>query len=304
MYALIEYIIVKHRTYRDASASIISIWRFENTQIGSAPDATAKDETMSKYVLDLTKEFAGKRALVTGGSRGIGAAAAQRLIDGGATVVVTARSKHAETPPDAIFISGDTRTLAGAQKVAAEAIEKLGGLDILVNSAGAAQVILPASTAISDDEWVDSLNINFLAALRITYASLPELIKSKGSVVNVTAGGRTPFGGAMAHYGAAKAALNNWSEALAKELAPQGVRINIVTPGPIITPGGDEVRKTITSAMGITDEQFFATVPLEGRAGKAEDLAETIAFLASPRASYITGDNIFVSGGWGLLSGM
>jgi NAD(P)-dependent dehydrogenase (short-subunit alcohol dehydrogenase family) len=259
---------------------------------------------MSDYLLDLTKEFAGKKALVTGGSRGIGAATAQRLIDGGATVVVTARSKHEETPKDAIFISGDTRTIEGAQKVAKEAIEKLGGLDILVNSAGAARVILPSSAAIPDDEWVDSLNINFLAALRVTYASLEALVKSKGAIVNVTAGGRVAFGGPMAHYGAAKAALNNWSEALAKELAPRGVRVNIITPGPIVTPGGDEVRNTLTAAMGITDEQFFSTVPLEGRAGKAQDLAEAIVFLVSSRASYITGDNLFVSGGWGTLSAM
>ena len=109
----------------------------------------------SKFSLDLSKEFEGRRALVTGGSRGIGAATAQRLLDGGATVVVTARNTHAETPKGATFISGDTRTLAGAQKVAKDAIAKLGGLDILVNSAGAARVHLPASTAISDEEWVD-----------------------------------------------------------------------------------------------------------------------------------------------------
>ena len=259
---------------------------------------------MSKYLLDLTKEFAGKRALVTGGSRGIGAATAQRLLDGGATVVVTARNTHEETPKGAKFITGDTRTLAGAQKVAKEAIDALGGLDILVNSAGAARLHLPASTAISDDEWVDSLNINFLSALRVTYGVLDELVKTKGSVVNVTSGGRIAFGGPMAHYGAAKAALNNWSESLAKEVAPKGVRVNIVSPGPIITPGGDEVRTTIKAAMGITDEQFFSTVPLEGRAGTAQELAEAITFLVSPRASYITGDTLFVGGGWGTLAAM
>src|ERR1700755_1808604 len=101
-----------------------------------------KERNMSKYKLDLTKEFAGKRALITGGSRGIGAAVAQRLIDGGATVVVTARNRHAETPKDAIFVAGDTRTVEGAQTVVKEALAKLGGLDILVNSAGAARVIL------------------------------------------------------------------------------------------------------------------------------------------------------------------
>jgi NAD(P)-dependent dehydrogenase (short-subunit alcohol dehydrogenase family) len=258
---------------------------------------------MSAYQLDLSKEFAGKRALVTGGSRGIGAAVAQRLIDAGARVVVTARQPHAETPKDAIFIEGDTRTREGAEAVGKAALKALGGLDILVNSAGAARVHLPNSEAIPDDEWMDSLNMNFMATVRVTTSVLAALKEAEsGAIVNISAGGNAPFGGPLMHYGAAKAALNNYSQGLAKELAPIGVRVNIVTPGPIITPGGDEVRKTITSAMEITDEQFFATVPLKGRAGRPEELAEMVAFLVSPRAAYVTGHNHFVTGGWGELS--
>jgi NAD(P)-dependent dehydrogenase (short-subunit alcohol dehydrogenase family) len=254
-------------------------------------------------MLDLSKEFAGKRALVTGGSRGIGGATAQRLIDGGAKVAVSARNKHAETPKDAIFIEGDMRTKEGADAIGKAALKELAGLDILINAVGAARVHLPSSEAIPDEEWVDSLNINFLATLRVTTSVLHALKQSpSGAIVNVSSGGRLPYGGPLLHYGAAKAALNNYTEGLAKELAPLGIRVNIVTPGPIITPGGDDVRNTITAAMGITDDQFFSTVPLKGRAGRAEELAEVIVFLASQRASYVTGHNTFVSGGWGELA--
>jgi NAD(P)-dependent dehydrogenase (short-subunit alcohol dehydrogenase family) len=251
---------------------------------------------------DYANEFKGKRVLITGGSRGIGAATAQRLIDGGATVVVSARSRHEETPAGATLITGDLKSKEGAGEVAKQAISILGGLDILVHSAGAARVQLMSMDQIPEEEWLDSLEINFLAGLRITNAVLPALRESASSaIVYVSAGGLTPFGGPLSHYGAAKAALNNYAQNLAKELAPTGIRVNIVTPGPIITPGGDEVRNTITSAMGITDEQFFAGVPLQGRGGEAKELAEPIAFLVSDRASYITGHNHFVTGGWGEL---
>jgi NAD(P)-dependent dehydrogenase (short-subunit alcohol dehydrogenase family) len=173
--------------------------------------------------LDVSKEFAGKRALVTGGSRGIGGATAQRLINGGAKVVVTARNKHAETPKDAIFVEGDMRTKEGADAVGKLALKELGGLDILVNAVGAARVHLPTSEAIPDEEWVDSLNINFLATLRVTNSVLSVLKQSSsGAIINVSSGGRLPYGGPLLHYGAAKAALNNYTEGLAKELAPLG----------------------------------------------------------------------------------
>jgi hypothetical protein len=188
--------------------------------------------------LDLSKEFAGKRALITGGSRGIGAAAAQRLIDGGAKVVVTARNKHAETPKDAIFISGDIRTKEGADAIGKATLKELGGLDILVNSVGAARVHLPNAEAIPDDEWVDSLNINFLATLRVTNSVLQALKESKsGAIVNVSSGGRLSYGGPLLHYGAAKAALNTYTEGL--------VFLDRPAPGPRRqggrTRGGDRV---------------------------------------------------------------
>jgi NAD(P)-dependent dehydrogenase (short-subunit alcohol dehydrogenase family) len=253
-------------------------------------------------LLDLSKEFAGRRALVTGGARGIGAAAAQRLIDGGAKVVVASRSRHEQTPSNATFISGDVSTESGAKELAAATLQELGGLDILVNAAGAARVHMPNSEAVPDAEWVDSLNINFLSALRVSYAVLPALRQSKAaSIINVSSGSSLPYHGSLLHYGAAKAALNNFSQGLAKELAPEKIRVNVVTPGPVITPGGDAIREDIVKGFGIPMEAFFAQVPL-GRPGEVSDLAEMIAFLASDRASWITGHNHFVTGGWGDLA--
>ncbi len=252
---------------------------------------------------DYANEFKGKKVLVTGGSRGIGAATAQRLIDGGATVAVIARSRHEQTPAGASFIQGDITTLAGANAVAEEALKILEGLDILVNNAGAATPRLPGIEMIIDEDWIDSLMINFMSAVRITNPLLNALRQSgSGAIVNVTSGGVIPFHGFLAHYGASKAALSSYTKSLAKELAPAGVRVNLVTPGAIITPGGDAGREQLAAAFGITVEQLFKAIPLEGRPGTAEDMAEMIAFLVSDRAAYITGHNHFVSGGQGELA--
>lgn len=252
---------------------------------------------------DYANEFKGKKALVTGGSRGIGAATAQRLIEGGATVAVTSRSRHEQTPARSSFIQGDISTLVGANAVAEEALKMLGGLDILVNNAGAATPRLPGIEMITDEDWIDSLMINFMSAVRITNPLLNALRQSgSGAIVNVTSGGIVPFHGFLAHYGASKAALSSYTKSLAKELAPAGIRVNLVTPGAIITPGGDAGREQLAVAFGITVEQLFKAIPLEGRPGMAEDMAEMIAFLVSDRANYITGHNHFVSGGQGELS--
>src|SRR5271155_4747522 len=178
---------------------------------------------------DPSKEFIGRRALVTGGSRGIGAAIAQRLLDGGATVVATARSRHEQTPKGATFIAGDVRTVEGIKAIATEALRVLGGLDILVNNAGAARVHLQGGASIPDEEWQDSVNVNFLSAVRMTNAVLASLKESKaGVILNVSSGGASPLPAPLLHYGAAKAALNAYTLGLAQELGPSNIRVNIV----------------------------------------------------------------------------
>src|SRR3984893_7997954 len=127
---------------------------------------------MSQSVLDLSREFVGRRALVTGGSRRIGAAIAQRLIDGGASVVVVARNHHEQTPARATFIKGDILTPEGCKKIVEESIKALGGLDILVNNAAAAKLVLPNSEAITDADWQETIASHLLCAASIRHAAL------------------------------------------------------------------------------------------------------------------------------------
>jgi NAD(P)-dependent dehydrogenase (short-subunit alcohol dehydrogenase family) len=251
-------------------------------------------------LVDLSTEFAGRRALVTGGSRGMGAAIAQRLLVGGASVVVAARTRRDETPTNATFIAGDVGSDEGAKAIAQQALKVLGGLDILVNNAGSAKPFLPGSMSVPDDEWVAALNMNYLSAVRVTRALLPALRESNsGTIVNISSGSATPVAPPLLHYGAAKVALNSFSKGLARELAPSRIRVNIVTPGHILTPGGDEIRQTLSDAMKVPVAAMFAQIPL-GQPGDPKEVAEVVAFLASDRGRWITGQNYHVDGGMGI----
>ncbi|KKW92511.1 oxidoreductase [Sphingobium chungbukense] len=243
--------------------------------------------------LDLSDEFAGRRALVTGGTRGIGAAIAQRLLDAGARVVVVGRSPTDTTPTGATFVAGDLLTEAGTRNAAAQALEVLGGLDILINNAGGSKAFLGGSESIPDEEWQRDIALNLLAAVRMTNAVLPTLRASSApSIVNISSTAATiafPFD---VHYGAAKAALDYYSRTLAVELGESGIRVNVVTPGPISTPNSDELRKQFP----IKDDEWKNYVPL-GRIGGTEDIAEVVALLASERGKFLTGVNYRVDGG-------
>jgi NAD(P)-dependent dehydrogenase (short-subunit alcohol dehydrogenase family) len=232
--------------------------------------------------------------LVTGGSRGIGAAVAQRLIDGGATVVTASRSSTEDTPKDSTFIPADIRTAAGAAALVEEAVQTLGGLDILVNNAGASRVFLDGN--ISDEEWLDSLNINFLSAVRVTTAALPALqAAEQGAIVNISSTATGLAAPPMLHYQAAKGALDVYGRGMAMGLAPK-IRVNTISPGFVETPGGSAVADELAGAMGTTREAMSASFPM-GRAGDPRDLAEMVAFLVSDRSQWITGVNYRVDGG-------
>jgi NAD(P)-dependent dehydrogenase (short-subunit alcohol dehydrogenase family) len=178
--------------------------------------------------------------------------------------------------------------------IATKALAALGGLDILVNNAGGGRAFLGGSWTIPDKEWHDNFALNLFAAIRLTNAVLPALRASKAAaVVNISSAAATMPFGPFAHYGAAKAALEYYSRTLAMELAPSGIRVNVVSPGVISTPGSAEFAKT---TPGFSSDDWLRNIPL-GRIGATEDIAEVVALLVSDRGKFLTSVNYRVDGG-------
>ncbi len=201
-------------------------------------------------------------------------------------------------PPDALELDGEVvaRT-AQADVHVARATEILGGVDILVNNAGAARAWPKGTLTIEDEGWVDALSANYLLAVRLSAALLPGMIaRNSGVIVNISTVAALIPVPTLAHYGAAKAALNAYSKSLAAEVAPHGVRVNLVVPGNVTTPGADKIRGDFATAFGVEASALTANIPL-GRVGAPTDVAAMVGFLVSDRAAWITGTSFVVDGG-------
>ncbi|MFE2749678.1 SDR family oxidoreductase [Streptomyces scopuliridis] len=245
--------------------------------------------------------FDGLRVLVTGGSRGLGAATVRRFVAAGATVLTASRTRP-EEDSGATFLAADLSTQQGVAELGRRVVEQVGGVDVLVNNAGAASAPAPTLSR-SDESWQADLEMNLLSAVRLDRALVPGMAeRGSGVVVHVSSIASQLPQRTEASYAAAKAALNTYSRELATEVGEHGVRVVCVLPGFVVTDGATAHLKHMAEKQGITAEEVtqqivdHLNVPM-GRPGDPEDVAEMIAFLASGRAKWLTGAQFRVDGG-------
>jgi NAD(P)-dependent dehydrogenase (short-subunit alcohol dehydrogenase family) len=252
-----------------------------------------------------TFDLEGKRALVTGGTKGVGEAVVAAFREAGATVLTSARSRPENIAEPEHFVIADLSTAAGCVTLVKAVGDRLGGTDIIVHVVGGSSAPAGGFAVLDDDEWHKALDQNLLAAVRLDRALLPAMIdQGSGVIIHITSIQRQlPLPEATIAYAAAKAALSNYSKALSKEVSPKGVRVVRVSPGWVETEGAvglvteiarrnatdyESARKIVMSSLG--------GIPL-GRPAKPREVADLVAFLASPRAASITGSEYVIDGG-------
>ena len=232
----------------------------------------------------------GRKAIVTGGTRGLGRVIAARLAEAGARVAVCGRNEPEVLPEGVVFHGVDIRDAAQAEQFVGHVSKQFGGLDILVNNAGGSP---EGQFSDVSPRFLEAIvRLNLMAPMYLSQAALPHLVASGGgSIVNIASvSGMRPSPGTAA-YGAAKAGLLNLTQTLAQEWGPQGVRVNAIIAG---------LMETENSADTYGDEKararIAASLPLQ-RMGTGEDIADAILWLSSEAASWVSGARINVDGG-------
>lgn len=247
----------------------------------------------------------GRRALVTGGTQGVGAAVVQALLDAGARVMATARSVPSPAPHGVHFVAADLSTPEGARAVSQAVLQHWGGVDVLVNVLGGSSAPAGGFAALDDRHWSQELDLNLMSAVRLDRALLPAMLaQGAGVIVHVSSIQRLlPLPESTTAYAAAKAALSTYSKALSKEVTPQGVRVLRVSPGWVETEAAVALSQRLAAEAGTDYEggkrlimQALGGIPL-GRPARPQEVADLIAFLVSPRAGSISGSEHLIDGG-------
>ncbi|MCB2412328.1 SDR family oxidoreductase [Demequina sp. TTPB684] len=247
-----------------------------------------------------TGRLIGRKALVTGGDSGIGAATAIAFAREGADVALSFLPEEQEDAEHiasviredgrkAVLLPGDIRDAAWCQSLVDQAVEALGGLDILVNNAGR-QTYVNSIEELSDEEFDATMKTNIYAMHWITKAAMPHL-KPGAAIINTTSVQAYKPSPIIAHYAATKAAIKAWTKAMSQDLAPEGIRVNAVAPGPVWTP------LQVTQGQPPEKLEGFGQSTALGRAGQPVEMAPAFVFLASPEASFVVGEVVNVNGG-------
>jgi NAD(P)-dependent dehydrogenase (short-subunit alcohol dehydrogenase family) len=250
--------------------------------------------------------LSGQRALVTAGTKGVGASVVEVLREHGANVVTTARSIPHNARAGVRYVAANiTTTAEGCTLVAHNALDHLGGIDIVVNVLGGSEAPAGGFAALDDGAWRREIDLNLMPAVRLDRALLPSMLaQGSGVIIHVTSIQRElPLPESTTAYAAAKAALSTYSKALSKEVTPKGIRVVRVSPGWVETEAAVALAERLAAEAGTDYEggkqiimKSLGGIPL-GRPARPREVADLIAFVISPRAGAITGTEYVIDGG-------